>query len=167
MAVGIAAAPTAMAHDWLTSSDPGAGTTITTAPARIKLSFSDQVLTRPAQPDVVVTGPQGRHYETGCASALGRDVSVAWRPGAAGQYRVEWRIVSADGHPVSQGITFTYAGKNGGNAGRTSSPSCGSSPRTEGASTASGDNTPVYVALAAVVGTALAIAAMFARARRR
>jgi hypothetical protein len=34
--------------------------------------------------------------------------------GAPGSYRVTWQIVSADGHPVSDSIQFTYNGPKAG-----------------------------------------------------
>ncbi|KYH43482.1 copper resistance CopC family protein [Branchiibius sp. NY16-3462-2] len=100
----------ASAHDFLVSSNPANGSTVSTPPAKVTLSFNDIVLSKPSAPQLEVVGPDGKHYETGCATALDRDVSVPVALGPTGTYVVTWRIVSADGHPVSTSISFHYTG---------------------------------------------------------
>lgn len=180
-------APAATAHNWLTSSNPAANSTITSAPASVQLTFNDRVLTQPAPARVVVTGPDGKHYETACAQTTDRQVDVAWKPGSPGTYRVEYRIVSADGHPVSNSMTFTYRGASGGNAGRDAALSCGSgSDGQAGSSSAAsgagssgkgstdsgsateksgGSSAPVIIAVAVAVLAAGAIITMILRSR--
>lgn len=86
---------------------------MTAAPTSVHLVFNDLVLTKPSPPDVIVVGPDGKHYETGCATSEDRDVSVPVGLGTDGRYVVTWRIVSADGHPVSTSVDFTLrAGAN-------------------------------------------------------
>ena len=58
---------------------------------------------------LAVTGPSGKHYETGCPVVRNDDLSAAVRLGPAGTYTATWRIVSSDGHPVSDSIRFRYA----------------------------------------------------------
>lgn len=178
-------APAASAHNWLTSSNPAAGSTITSAPASVQLTFNDRVLTQPSPARVVVTGPDGKHYETACARTTDRQVDVAWKPGSPGTYRVEYRIVSADGHPVSNTLTFTYRGASGGNAGRDEALSCGSGSEAQagssgsggsatpgsgstssGSSTSGGSSAPVIVAVVTAVLAAGAIITMILRSRR-
>lgn len=98
----------ASAHDYLVGSSPRAGSTIQRDPGRVRLTFNDVVLTRPIRSVLWVTGPDGRHYETGCADVVDRQVSVPVRLGPAGRYTAQWRIASADGHPVTSSITFQY-----------------------------------------------------------
>ncbi len=110
------------------SSSPAAGSTIDAPPSEVTLTFNDVILdlaaagggggdastgSAPASGGssvVQVTGPdgQGTHFETGCATDSGRTVSVPVALGGSGQYTVTWRVVSADGHPVSDSIAFTY-----------------------------------------------------------
>lgn len=105
--------PAAQAHDYLVGSTPKLSSTVTTAPKQVSLKFNDIVLTRPAPPQLTVQGPDGRYYETGCATVADTTVVVPVALGGAGKYTVTWRIVSADGHPVSDSLSFTYRPKAG------------------------------------------------------
>ncbi|MEN9714597.1 MAG: hypothetical protein RJA35_64 [Actinomycetota bacterium] len=119
----------ASAHDYLVASSPVAGSTVTDPLTKVTLTFDDVVLYNPAaglRSIVVVTDDQGKHYETGCSSALDRVVTVPVTLGGAGNYTATWDIVSADGHPVTSSIQFSYAPKAPSaastNAGNASSP---------------------------------------------
>ncbi|WP_052129147.1 copper resistance CopC family protein [Clavibacter michiganensis] len=138
----------ASAHNYLVSSSPAAGSTIDAPPSEVTLTFNDVILdlgqaggagagagagdatagSAPAGGSSVVqvTGPDGRHFETGCATDAGRAVSVPVALGASGEYRVTWRVVSADGHPVSDSIAFTYQAPAGAEAaaGTADGPGC-------------------------------------------
>ncbi|GAA4161254.1 hypothetical protein GCM10022286_18450 [Gryllotalpicola daejeonensis] len=108
----------ASAHDYLVSSTPEANSTVAEAPSAVTLTFDDIVLDEGGHGALVqVTDASGRNFETGCASVEGREVSVPVALGAAGAYRVTWQVVSADGHPVSDSLQFTYRGQKVG-AGR-------------------------------------------------
>ncbi|MDF2442865.1 MAG: copper resistance protein, partial [Subtercola sp.] len=82
-AAGLALLPagSASAHDFLISSSPAAGSTVTAPPSSVSLTFNDLVLDLSGDGSssiVEVTGPDASttHFETGCASILGRTVSV-------------------------------------------------------------------------------------------
>ncbi|PPF69979.1 copper resistance protein CopC [Clavibacter michiganensis] len=135
----------ASAHDYLVSSSPAAGSTVDAPPTEVALTFSDVILDLGAGGDasdgsapasggssvVQVTGPDGAgtRFETGCAVNAGRVVSVPVALGGSGEYRVTWRVVSADGHPVSDSIAFTYRAPAGAvaSAGTEAGPDCGAS----------------------------------------
>lgn len=54
-----------------------------------------------------MTGPDGIGYTRGEPAAQGRDLSIDLNPlGPAGTYTVAFRVVSADGHPISGQYTF-------------------------------------------------------------
>ena len=140
---------------------------VVTAPKSVTLTFDDIVLSRPARPQIVVRGPDGRYYETGCATVSDRVVTTPVGLGPAGKYTVTWRIVSADGHPVSDSISFTYAGKATGRTGITTPKAC-----TQGTSSTakpSGGGVPtaavVAVVVIAVVGVGGAVAIVLSRRR--
>jgi methionine-rich copper-binding protein CopC len=103
-----AASLAAYAHDSLVSADPTAGATVTTL-QQVSLSFSADPIDEDGADVVQVVGPDGRYYETGCPSLAGPVVTAPVALGPAGEYRVEWKIVSSDGHPVSDDYTFIYA----------------------------------------------------------
>lgn len=160
LAVLLGAAP-AQAHDYLVSSSPAAGSTVTTAPERVTLTFDAAVLdTRNGSDVLTVTGPDGKHFESACPVVRNDDVSAAVRLGPAGTYTVRWRVVSADGHPVADSITFRYAPAAGTAtaAGSASGPSCGDAAVSgSGSSDTRAASSSSIVVLIAVVAGVLAL----------
>lgn len=170
--------PAAQAHDYLVGSTPKLNSTITTAPGRVSLKFNDIVLTRPAPPQVSVRGPGGRYYGSGCAKVTDTDVvTLPVTLGAAGKYTVTWRIVSADGHPVSDSLSFTYhpkagvAGAKGIAAPKPCTANATGTDTTQPAGKSSGSGVPtgaiVAVVIIVVVGVAGAALIVLTRGRRR
>jgi len=100
----LGAAPAA-AHAHLVRAVPGDGATVTTAPARVRLVFDENVRTSAA---LVVTGPSGTRVEQGRVQVLDNTASVRVHVMAAGRYTVAFRVVSADGHPVSAQTSFRF-----------------------------------------------------------
>ena len=85
-------------HARLTASSPADGSTARTV-AEIVLTFSEQV--NPSFVAVTVEGPEGDETDGGPA-VDGREVRQALVSGlAAGGHVATFRVVSADGHPVS------------------------------------------------------------------
>lgn len=98
----------AAAHDVLTGTAPKARSTVTAPRSTVKLTFNEAVETSFAE--VVVTDGAGDKLSAGKPDVVDNTVTQPIRPfRAAGAYRVAWRIVSADGHPVSGTFTFTVA----------------------------------------------------------
>lgn len=159
---GLGIVAPASAHDFLVTSNPANGSTVSKPLATVTLSFNDIVLSKPSRPQVEVVGPDGKHYETGCATAIDRDVSVPVALGPTGTYAVTWRIVSADGHPVSTSISFHYTGPASG-SGAASAPACQTSPSTAATTPTSHDRGASGM-IALVIGV-LAIAAALIGAR--
>ncbi|MFF7210788.1 copper resistance CopC/CopD family protein [Streptomyces sp. NPDC008238] len=99
----------ASAHAALIGSDPAQGSVVKTAPAQVRLTFSEGVLL--SRDAIRVLGPDGRRAETGDANDGGRGnttAAVALRPGLGdGTYTVAWKAVSADSHPVAGAFTFS------------------------------------------------------------
>lgn len=106
--VAVATAPPAEAHTGLTGGAPDDGATVATSPARVSLSFNDPMDARYSR--VAVTGASGRSVTAGAPKVDGRTVSQALTAELPpGRYTVGYRVVSADGHPVSGSYTFTVA----------------------------------------------------------
>jgi methionine-rich copper-binding protein CopC len=104
-ALAALAAVPAYAHDQLVSSTPPDGASVP-APRRVELVFSDVVLDRYGQ--LVVTGPDGRRYDRGAPHVLDNTIAVELAPlPVTGRYSAAYRIVSADGHPVTGQLHFT------------------------------------------------------------
>ncbi len=104
-AMTLAASPAA-AHDEIVGTTPPDGATLATAPDRVVLTFAEPAIALGTQ--VQVTGPDGAVLSQGSATLDGVTVVQALAPSRpAGGYRVEWRVTSADGHPVTGSFTFT------------------------------------------------------------
>ncbi|MFM8515774.1 MAG: copper resistance protein CopC [Actinomycetota bacterium] len=109
LALAVFLAPSASAHSDLVGTTPADGAVIAEAPASITLQFNEEPLD--SLVDVVITDAEGDVVAMDAAEAAGTDVLVPW-PGSlgAGDYTVAYRVVSADGHPVTGTFTFTYTG---------------------------------------------------------
>lgn len=101
----LAAAPPAMAHVVLRSSNPAEGNTISTAPSQIELTF-DKNVTLPSEP-ITITGSDGAAWTLGTASAAGTVVTAPVQAaGASGTYRLSYLVIGDDSHPVSGAVNF-------------------------------------------------------------
>lgn len=100
------AAPAA-AHSELRRSVPAAGAVLDRAPERIELHFSERVqltalrLRRADGTEIALPRRPIRPERTEV---------IALPPLEPGEYRAEWRIISADGHPVGGVIPFRVTG---------------------------------------------------------
>jgi len=99
----------AAAHDVLISSDPADGSTVQTAPATVTLTFDQPV--QNFEPVVTMTGPEGQSYQSGSPTVDSTVVtSAVGEITQAGEYVIAFRVVSADGHPVTGEVKFQFAG---------------------------------------------------------
>ena len=157
-------------HATLVSSEPAANAVLVTSPPRLRLVFSEPIEARLSS---VVLASSGGLEERLAVTADPRDVHAVAGPLrllAPGSYRLLWRVVSADGHPVSGSLPFTVAGvptrpdlraDTTGAAPHESRPAAGAprgdDARPEPPRSAALRETPALVALAALLrGFALA-----------
>ncbi|MGN9841758.1 copper resistance CopC family protein [Nonomuraea sp. H19] len=104
-AVGIGPPLPAQAHNVLIGSDPADGAVLGASPERVTLVFDQTV--RQGYAQVGVTGADGSAWADGAAVVSAEKVSVKVKPLKAGSsYVVGYRILSADGHPITGKITF-------------------------------------------------------------
>jgi copper resistance protein C len=119
LALLLTAPSVAQAHDELVGSSPQAGATLDAAPAQVELQFSGEIQELGTQ--VVVTADDGTTVSDGPARV---DRTTVLQPLAAdlpvGAYTVDWRVTSADGHPLSDEFSFTVAGAASRNAAASS-----------------------------------------------
>ncbi|WP_353649028.1 copper resistance CopC family protein [Nakamurella sp. A5-74] len=147
LAVGLAAIAVllsngvASAHAYLRSSDPADGTTVQTLPATATLDFNETI--QNFEPVVVVTGPDGKNYATGAVLVVGNAVSTAVSTdGPTGAYSMAYRVVSADGHPVTGEVKFSVTAPPSSSPGTsTASSSSGSAGAGTSGSTTPGSST--------------------------
>lgn len=108
-----ALAGTASAHNSLVSSNPTQDASLAAGPQTVVLTFDEPVQEGKGLNSVAVTGPDGKEWQGGPATVDSNVVSAPVRElGPTGTYTIGYRIVSADGHPVSGKVTFnlTQAG---------------------------------------------------------
>ncbi|MFT4051578.1 MAG: copper resistance protein CopC [Microbacterium sp.] len=105
-ALALVASP-AWAHDELIGSDPAAGSHLDELPAELTLTFSDVLLDEPGTTEVVVTDAAGTSLTSGDPVLDGTRLTQALEGEASGTVTVIWRVVSHDGHPVSDEFSFT------------------------------------------------------------
>lgn len=109
IALLLGAAGPASAHTALSGSDPADGTVLTTAPRQVTLtfnesiSFSDDSL-RVLSPDNERVNPRPAHHADGQENTARVELSDGIPQGT---YTVAWRVVSADGHPISGAFVFS------------------------------------------------------------
>lgn len=96
-------APTASAHDRLIDTQPGDNASVDTV-ERVSLTFNAAVLGQGAR--IEVTDPSGKDVSDGAVDVDGNKVTRPLTPGAAGTYKVTWRVTSSDGHPISGTFDF-------------------------------------------------------------
>ncbi|MFC7640909.1 copper resistance protein CopC [Streptosporangium lutulentum] len=97
---------TASAHTTLKSSDPADGATVKKPPADIELVFTENISRNLAT--VVVTGPGGEKVVDGKPKIKGATLTQPLTDDLVnGRYTIAFRVVSADGHPISKELRFT------------------------------------------------------------
>lgn len=112
----LAGALPASAHNVLVSSNPAEGDELDTAPTEVVLTF-DQPVQDADVNEVAVTGPHGDAWAEGTVEVDGTTVTAPLRPlGPEGEYVIGYRVLSADGHPVSNEIRFTLTSPGPGEA---------------------------------------------------
>lgn len=97
----------ARAHATLVSAEPPQNAVLATSPSRVRLVFDEEL--DPSLARVSLIAGNGRSSELR-VSGDPRDVRAIIAPLASlapGAYRVHWRVVSADGHPVDGSYVFT------------------------------------------------------------
>ncbi|MGW7531014.1 copper resistance CopC family protein [Amycolatopsis sp. NPDC054798] len=152
---------TAEAHSFLESSTPAPGSSVASAPARVSLTFNEPLDSGFAE--LTVLGPDGTtHWEAAAPTTSGAVVSAPVKPlGPAGKYTVKYRIVSADGHPVSGSYSFTLT-----KAGAGAAPPSPAPPATPAAQATADDNLPAWVWIAAAAVLLIAGGTVAARLSR-
>ena len=105
-ALGLLVLPTApaLAHTEQVSVSPAPGSSTTGSVPAVEIGFSDEVLPRLVR--VVVRDAEGRDHVAGRIAVLGGRVSARLEDIGPGRYRVDYRVVADDGHPVTGTYRF-------------------------------------------------------------
>jgi methionine-rich copper-binding protein CopC len=107
-ALSFAATPV-QAHSHLQSSDPAANAELASSPAAIRLTFSMPVEAKFST--IRLLDARGTVIPTAAAASDGSNpkllVLPLSQPLPAGEYKVEWKVVSTDSHPMTGDFSFT------------------------------------------------------------
>ncbi len=107
VAVLLLIAPAASAHSLLLESSPAAGAVVT-APRDVRLRFNGRVEKRLSR--LTLVDESGGTHALALDAGGAPDHLAAPLPSlAAGRYRLEWNVLSTDGHLVSGGFRFRVA----------------------------------------------------------
>ncbi|MQA81213.1 MAG: copper resistance protein CopC [Streptosporangiales bacterium] len=121
------AAPVAAAHTRLVGSSPTADAAVTSPLRAVTLTFDEQVQERFVT--VSVADPDGRTVSVGEPDVAGEVVRQRVEPfTSTGRYVVGWRVVSADGHPLSGRFAFRVRSGAVGSASPTTRTATGRTP---------------------------------------
>jgi methionine-rich copper-binding protein CopC len=153
-------APTASAHSELEDSSPAAGAVLHAAPDRVTLTFNEPI--QGDGSDIVVRDSEGNRYDrpesfTVRENVASIDLSLA---DGSGVYTVAYRIVSADGHIVTDQYQYTLQHKTTPNPQDTAQTEAPPTPIDSG-----GSSSAVWILGLGAIGIAL-IAALIAVALR-
>lgn len=102
---------TAQAHTGLLSSSPKAASVISTWPTKVTLTFNEAIVVLPAKSVnwIIVKDSLGHRVDLGKSSVKGSTIFVGLKPSATeGRFQVQYRVVSGDGHPVTNNFSFRY-----------------------------------------------------------
>jgi len=115
LAVLLTATP-ASAHNYLVSSTPTAGETLTALPEHFSVTTNEPLLDLGGDGSgfgIEIIDANGLYYGDGCVTVEGPTVYTMPEIGEAGTYRLVYQVVSADGHTVSDEFTFDWAPEAG------------------------------------------------------
>lgn len=109
LVAGVATSALAVRHARLVRAEPVINGTVTSAPTAVRLWFNEPVTARLTT--AILLTADSVPVDTVAFAATDERVSVAGPVSATlrpGGYRVQWRTVSQDGHPIRGEYRFQY-----------------------------------------------------------
>jgi methionine-rich copper-binding protein CopC len=109
--IGLAPALPAAAHDYVVSSTPAEGETITAIPELFIITTNEPMLDLTGEGTgfgIEVSDENGLYYGDGCVVVDDTSMSTVAALGPAGEYTLTYQYVGSDGHALSDTIEFRY-----------------------------------------------------------
>ena len=106
----ISLTPHAYAHSTLVSSNPASGAILNSAPTRVSLTFNEKLLIISGKNpnSLQVTSMTGDSPIVGPLVIVGNKISVPLKSKPQkGRFKISYRVVSADGHPIQGSFFFS------------------------------------------------------------
>ena len=108
----ITSATPASAHAQLVSANPKAKSVLYVLPTQVKLMFDDDLIDVAGGNQIQVTDPKGKRIDVAESHLLGNQLNIDLKKSSVlGRYTVTYRVLSADGHPISASYFFNLAKK--------------------------------------------------------
>ena len=105
----------AHAHDEVVGTTPTADASVAPGPVTVSVTFNEDIMMNPDLAGEVVNlvAPSGGQMslESGCLTVNGATLAAKVDVQEPGQYQVNWRSVSNDGHPSDGSFNFTVEDK--------------------------------------------------------
>ncbi|OZC67737.1 hypothetical protein CH276_04770 [Rhodococcus sp. 06-470-2] len=155
-ATALSIAPAA-AHATLQSSNPAENSVLDAAPDEVTLTFNQSVQSNFAT--VTVVGADGTQWGASDPVVDGSTVTVDLDGlGAAGEYTIGYRVVSADGHPITGSIPFqlTQASSTSAATAATSAPAPTDATPTAAEEPEDSSGFPIWIVAVVVVAVGAA-----------
>ena len=108
--VSFSSITSASAHTEIDHTSPSAGATVEAGVQSISVEFSDKILDLANSSEIVVTDSNGDAVELSCVEVNKTSLQVEVFLANEGDYRVVWRTVAEDGHPISGKFSFKATG---------------------------------------------------------
>jgi len=100
----------AWSHAFLERAEPRVGSSVKTAPSRVRAWFTEEI--EPAFSTLEVVNQAGERVDQGPAQVDAANpalLQVPLKPLGPGTYRVKWRVLSVDTHVTEGDFTFRVA----------------------------------------------------------
>ena len=110
----VALATPAAAHTKVDKTTPGEGDSVTAGNITLAVSFTDKVLDLADSSELVLKGDAASVSGVGCLTVTDRGIKAEAFVGTPGEYKVSWRTVAEDGHPIDGTFAFTVTGTSDG-----------------------------------------------------
>jgi methionine-rich copper-binding protein CopC len=94
------------AHSLLLASSPAAGASVSAAPDRITLRFNNRIEKRLSRIRLVDAQGAARTLAVETTDEPAQELHAAAPALSPGEYRVEWQVLSTDGHVVNGAFAF-------------------------------------------------------------
>lgn len=97
----------AFAHAQLVGASPKANAKVSQSVKQVKLTFDDDLIDLAGSNQITVTNSKKQRVDAANSVVVGNQLSVGLKKLKIGKYKVYYRALSADGHPISASYSFS------------------------------------------------------------
>jgi methionine-rich copper-binding protein CopC len=100
----------AWSHTNVSSTSPKDGSAVEAGSTNVSVSFHDKILNLADSSEIVVVDSENRSLKVECLQLEGKELKAVVYFETAGDYRVTWRTVGEDGHPLTGKFSVVVTG---------------------------------------------------------